>query len=198
MRSNKEKLRLHIWMLASLAFVYGLSFINPFDRLTWALETTPGLIGIIILIATYSRFRFSDSTYAMIWFGAVLLILGGFYAFGNVPFFSYLQDKFSLERNYYDRFGHIFQGIIAFAVAREYFKVKKIVNGSFWTVLVAFCLALAVSATYELFEWAVAVVFGEKADNFLAYQSDIWDAQADMLMASLGAIFMGVLTRNKG
>ena len=88
---------MHIWMLASLAFVYGLSFINPFDRLTWALETTPGLIGIIILIATYSRFRFSDSTYAMIWFGAVLLILGGFYAFGNVPFFSYLQDKFSLN-----------------------------------------------------------------------------------------------------
>jgi putative membrane protein len=50
------------------------------------------------------------------------------------------------------------------------------------------CIALAVSAAYELIEWLSAVVAGGGAVEFLGTQGDPWDAQADMLMALIGAI----------
>jgi putative membrane protein len=52
---------------------------------------------------------------------------------------------------------------------------------------------MAVSATWELFEWASAVVGGSAADDFLGAQGDIWDTQWDMFMAAIGAILSLVL-----
>ena len=49
-------------------------------------------------------------------------------------------------------------------------------------------MALAISATYELIEWAAAVALGQGADEFLGTQGDPWDTQSDMLMALIGAI----------
>ena len=49
--------------------------------------------------------------------------------------------------------------------------------------------SLAVSASYELFEWQYAVRFGgEAAEDFLGPQGDVWDAQGDMFMALCGAL----------
>jgi putative membrane protein len=57
-------------------------------------------------------------------------------------------------------------------------------------------MALAVSAGYELLEWQYAEIFGgEQAESFLGSQGDVWDAQKDMLMALLGAVFSLLLLR---
>ena len=43
--------------------------------------------------------------------------------------------------------------------------------------------------TFELFEWAAAEVFGgDLGVAYLGTQGDVWDAQKDMLLASLGAV----------
>jgi putative membrane protein len=47
---------------------------------------------------------------------------------------------------------------------------------------------LAVSASYELIEWAAALALGQGADEFLGTQGDVWDTQSDMFMALLGAL----------
>jgi putative membrane protein len=47
---------------------------------------------------------------------------------------------------------------------------------------------MAVSASWELFEWLSAVVGGSSADDFLGTQGDIWDTQWDMFMAAIGAV----------
>ena len=49
------------------------------------------------------------------------------------------------------------------------------------------CVAMAISACYELIEWAAAVALGQGADEFLGTQGDVWDTQSDMFMALIGA-----------
>ena len=48
-------------------------------------------------------------------------------------------------------------------------------------------VAMAISACYELIEWAAAVALGQGADEFLGTQGDVWDTQSDMFMALIGA-----------
>lgn len=50
-------------------------------------------------------------------------------------------------------------------------------------------ITLSVSGLYELIEWAVAdVFFKAQGDAYLGSQGDVWDAQKDMFLATLGAI----------
>jgi putative membrane protein len=50
------------------------------------------------------------------------------------------------------------------------------------------CVALALSAFYEMIEWWVAVASETGADVFLGNQGDVWDTQWDMFLALCGAI----------
>ena len=50
------------------------------------------------------------------------------------------------------------------------------------------CIALAISAVYELVEWWAALVYGADADAFLATQGDVWDTQWDMFLCLCGAV----------
>ena len=51
----------------------------------------------------------------------------------------------------------------------------------------------AISAVYEFIEWWAALALGAGADEFLATQGDPFDTQADMLMATLGAMLAQAL-----
>src|SRR5207249_2195886 len=57
-----------------------------------------------------------------------------------------------------------------------------------WLFFVVTAVCLAISASYELFEWAAAVTLRSGADAFLATQGDPWDTQWDMLTALIGAV----------
>jgi putative membrane protein len=48
------------------------------------------------------------------------------------------------------------------------------------------CVALAISALYELIEWWAALALGQGADEFLGTQGDPWDTQSDMFLALVG------------
>ena len=50
------------------------------------------------------------------------------------------------------------------------------------------CVALAISASYELIEWGTAIWLGQGADEFLGTQGDPWDTQSDMFFALMGAV----------
>jgi putative membrane protein len=50
------------------------------------------------------------------------------------------------------------------------------------------CIVLAISATYELIEWWVALAAGQGATDFLGTQGDPWDTQSDMFLALIGAV----------
>ena len=172
------------------------SGIHPHDHATWWMEVAPVLIVVPILIATYERFPLTGLLYALITVHALVLILGGAYTYARVPPGFWLQDWFMLERNPYDRIGHFMQGLVPALAAREILLRGGYVNGRRMAAFLSVCVALAVSAFYELVEWWAALALGEGADQFLGTQGDPWDTQWDMFCALLGASFgLTVLAR---
>jgi putative membrane protein len=166
-----------------------VSGIHPHDRATWWMEVAPVLVVAPILIATYERFPLTGLLYALITVHALVLILGGAYTYARVPLGFWLQDWLMLERNPYDRIGHLMQGLVPALAAREILLRGGYVNGRRMAAFLSVCVALAVSAFYELVEWWAALALGEGADQFLGTQGDPWDTQWDMFCALLGAIF---------
>lgn len=178
----------HLALLLGVAAVFLWSAWRPYDRLTWWLETLPGIIGVIILIATYRRFRFTTLCYIFIALHVCLLCVGGHYTYAREPLFNWLKSSFHWQRNYFDRLGHFAQGFVPALIAREMFIRLRVFNRPGWMPFVIICVCLGISAAYEFIEWWTALLSGSASTEFLATQGDIWDTQADMFMALLGAI----------
>jgi len=165
-----------------------VSGIQPYDRATWWMEVAPVLIAAPILVVTHRRYPLTPLLYALIFVHALVLILGGTHTYARVPLGFWLQDLLALERNPYDRIGHFMQGFVPAMVAREILLRGKFVAGARMVGFLSVCVALAVSAIYELIEWGAALALGQGADEFLGTQGDAWDTQADMFMALVGAV----------
>lgn len=172
-----------VWGLALFA-----SGIAPYDRLTWFMEVLPVLIAAPVLIATRTRLPLTTLVYVLIAIHGLILVYGGAHTYARVPLGFWLQELLGFERNPYDRIGHLAQGFVPAMVARElllrvfHIEGRKILN------FLVVCVALAISAFYELIEWWAAVVMGGGAEEFLGTQGDVWDTQWDMFMALTGAV----------
>ncbi|ACE82717.1 DUF2238 domain-containing protein [Cellvibrio japonicus] len=184
---------IHLAMLVLLAISLVASGWQPYDRATWLMEVAPVLIAIPILWFTRRSFPLTELLYWCIFFHALVLILGGAYTYARVPLGFMLQDWFELSRNPYDKIGHFFQGFVPALVAREILLRKEIVRGRTMMAFIVLCIVLAISATYELIEWAAALALGQGADEFLGTQGDPWDTQSDMFLALIGGIAALVL-----
>jgi putative membrane protein len=172
-----------------------LSSFGPADRLTWLMEVLPAIIAWPILLYLRPRFRFTDLAMALITLHGLILMLGGAYTYARVPLGFWLQDLLSLERNPYDRIGHLAQGFVPAIVARELLIRVFRIEGRKLVGFLVVCICLAISAVYELIEWAAALSLGQGADEFLGTQGDQWDTQSDMFMALLGALAALALSR---
>lgn len=184
MAGNRELLAL----LTVLCGVIGWSWLHPYDRLTWWLESVPALAGILILVCTRRRFPLTRLLYWLIAAHAVVLVVGAHYTYARVPLGFWLQDVFDLARNPYDRIGHAAQGFVPALIARELLLRKGVIKAGGWLFFAVTCIALALSAFYEIVEWWSAVIGGDGTQEFLGTQGDVWDAQWDMLTALVAAI----------
>lgn len=171
----------------ALLLLLTLSGIRPYDRTTWILEIFPILITLPILILTYRSFPLTTLLYVCIFLHAVVLMIGGAYTYARVPLGFQLADLLHLSRNPYDRIGHFFQGFVPALIAREILIRGDYVRGKKMLAFIVVCMVLAISATYELIEWAAAILLGQGADEFLGTQGDPWDSQSDMFSALIGA-----------
>lgn len=173
---------------AVLGIVFVWSAIRPHDYFTWFLEVLPAIVGVAILAAVYQKFRFTTLVYVLIALHAVILMIGGHYTYAEVPLFNWLRDEFGLARNHYDRVGHFAQGFVPALIAREVLLRRTPLRPGGWLFTIVTAICLAISALYELFEWAVAEATGTAAGAFLGTQGDVWDTQKDMALCFVGAI----------
>jgi putative membrane protein len=180
--------RLPLTCAAVVVVALVVSFIHPYSRGTWFAEVAPVFLAAPILIFTYPRFRLTDLLFVLIAVHALVLIVGGTYTYARVPLGYWIQHLLDLERNPYDRIGHFVQGFVPALIAREVLLRNRFLTSKAMTAFLCWCVAMAVSACYELIEWASAVLAGGGATDFLGSQGDPWDAQGDMLMALIGAI----------
>lgn len=164
------------------------SAINPHDYFTWFLEVAPAIIVMLLLASTWKRFPLTTILYWLILAHAIILMIGGHYTYAKVPLFDWFKEYWGLSRNYYDKVGHFFQGLVPAIAAREILLRRSPLKPGKWLFFLVVCICLAVSAFYELIEWWVALLSGEGAEAFLGTQGDVWDTQSDMAMALLGTI----------
>lgn len=173
-------------LLLALFLVY--TGVSAAEKVTWIMEVTPVIIIVPLLLLTAKRYPLTPLLYALIFFHAIILMVGGQYTYAKVPIGFDVQAWLDLSRNPYDKLGHFFQGLVPALAAREILARGQYVRGRKMLAFLVCCVALAISATYELIEWWAALAMGQGADDFLGTQGDPWDTQSDMFCALLGAL----------
>jgi len=167
-------------------FIWGA--INPYDRATWWAENIPIVAIVTALVVMYARgVRFSPLAYVLMAVLPYWHTVGGHYTFERVPF-DWFNRTFGFQRNMFDRIGHFSVGFFAFGIL-EYLLTRRAMSRTLACLFAIFAIGF-VAMSYELIEWLYAAYGGNAAAgaNFLGSQGDVWDAQKDMLMDTLGAI----------
>ena len=186
-------------MLALLSVALGIA---PHDRSDWALENALVVLFVGALAATYRRFPLSRISYTLIFLFLSLHVVGAHYTYSLVPYDTWwarltghsLNALLGWERNNFDRVVHFCYGLLLAYPVREVFLRVASVKG-FWGYFLPLDLTMSTSVLYELIEWGSAEVFGgDLGVAFLGTQGDVWDAQKDMALASLGALGAMVAT----
>lgn len=177
--------------------VYAIAWaFNPIDRHDWMLENALTVIGLAALVITYRWFPLSNISYALIFAFLCLHTIGSHYTYALVPyndwtrklFGSPLNEWFGFQRNHFDRLVHFCFGLLLAYPVRELFMRVAGAKG-FWSYYLPLDLTMSLSMLYELVEWAAAVMLGgDLGQAYLGTQGDLWDAQKDMALATLGAL----------
>jgi len=170
--------------------------IAPLDRHDWLLENVLVAITIPLLVFGYSRYRFSNPTYTLLWIFMLLHAVGAHYTYAKVPYDNWLQaltgyrldTLLHLQRNHFDRLVHFLYGALLFPAFWELFAPR--IHGSRalkFLLVIAFIMSHA--GIYEVIEWAAAAFFGgDLGVAYLGTQGDEWDAQKDMALAMCGTL----------
>lgn len=187
MKRDRKIDRSHKLMLLIFFIVLIWSAIEPYSFLTWLLEALPAIIMVLVLALTYRRFKFSTFVYLVVLTHTIILLMGSKYTYERNPFFDYLMQNFDLNRNYFDRVGHFAQGFTPAVMAKELLLRKGYLKRSKMFYYIVISMVLAISAAYELVEFAASRISGVPGYIVLSYQGDEWDTQWDMIMALLGA-----------
>jgi putative membrane protein len=197
--NNIEKMKNKFHLILVGFFLIGLivSAIEPKDYFTWLMEVFPAIIGFLVLVCSYPRFKFSKLTYVFILIHCYILFVGGHYTYAEVPLFDTLKDWLHQDRNNYDKVGHFAQGFVPAMITKEVLIRKHVLQNKAWLPVFTVCICMAISVLYEFLEWGVAICTGESADAFLGTQGYVWDTQSDMLYAAIGAICMFLFVRKK-
>lgn len=178
--------------------VLALTWIAPRWPMEQALHGSLTVVGLAWLWQHDRRWPLRTAHYASICTFMAIHSVAARWLYSNVPYDAWIaaitggwsiNDAFGLTRNHVDRVIHLLFGL-CFAPALRHF------IGQRWTALSArqaFVLAVAsvmcVSLVYEWFEWAIALSLSpEDAESYNGQQGDMWDAHADMLLATLGAL----------
>ncbi|NYY77758.1 DUF2238 domain-containing protein [Escherichia coli] len=70
------------------------------------MEVTPVIIVVPLLLATAKRYPLTPLLYTLIFFHAIILMVGGQYTYAKVPVGFEVQEWLGLSRNPYDKLGH--------------------------------------------------------------------------------------------
>ncbi len=178
---------LQVFILTFLS-VWVSTMVGTTNWSNWFMENALVFLFLGFMILTYRRYQFSDLSYLLFTVYLCLHVYGAKYTYSENPLGYWLKDHLGWERNHYDRIVHFSFGFLLAYPWRElfigWFRFPAWVG---WALPIE--ITLSVSGLYELIEWAVAdIFFKAQGDAYLGTQGDIWDAQKDMFLATLGAI----------
>ncbi len=160
--------------------------VYPRDHL---LESLLSIIFVPMLVFTYRRFRFSNTSYTLMLVFMIMHTIGSHYTYSNVVFMDPITNFFNFSRNHYDRIVHFMFGALMYYPFFELFKNNFAKKDKFVKYLFPFFFIVALGAIYEIIEWLVTIIVEpELGLAYLGVQGDIWDAQKDMALKFIGAL----------
>ncbi|HUG79060.1 MAG TPA: DUF2238 domain-containing protein [Burkholderiales bacterium] len=176
--------------------------LEPRYREDWVIENVLVAVFVVGIAASHRKLLLSRISYTLIFLFLCVHQVGAHYTYSEVPYDAWVQaltgrslnEAMGWERNHFDRLAHFLYGLLLAYPLREFFLRVADVKG-FWGYFLPLEFTIATSAIYELLEWGAALVFGgELGAAYLGTQGDIWDAQRDMALASLGALIAMLAT----
>jgi len=162
--------------------------VTPYDRFDLLLENLLVFVFVGLLAANYRRFPLSDLSYLLIVAFLALHAVGAHFTYSQAPFGWWVTEALGWERNHYDRAVHFLFGLLCAYPLRE--TVMRGTDCAGWRAgFLAFAVVLAFSSTYEMLEWAAAMLLEPEAGMaFLGTQGDVFDAQKDTTLAAVGGV----------
>ena len=178
---------LHNMIYLFIAY-FCLMAISPVQRLQWFAECTPLLAILIVLVLTYKRYRFSNSSYLMMLIFFSLHVVAAHYTYEGTPFEHWLKPLFHTKRSNYDRVVHFFFGVLISYPIRELLentmKFRRV-----WSYVLPIVFIAGISGFFEIVEWLAAAIYGKGGEErFIGMQGDIFDTQKDMAVALVGVL----------
>ncbi len=164
--------------------------ISPKYRSVWVDENILPIIFIAILIITYRKFKFSNTSYSLIFIFMILHAIGGHYSYTDVPLFNFIKENYGLIRNYYDRLVHFLFGVLFFLPVYEILtKVFKVPKGKV-ALLVTLIIMIGLKESFELIEYGYTIVRNNSLTitNYLGEQGDVFDSIKDVTVGTVGAM----------
>ncbi|MBI2518203.1 MAG: DUF2238 domain-containing protein [Opitutae bacterium] len=201
MLSAMPRARLLAVLSAALAVVIGLSAWGMHYPQDWWLENICVALGLVYLAATARGCPLSNASYVVVFAYFCLHEVGAHWTYSEVPYNDWWRGLFGVtlnellgwQRNHYDRFLHFIYGFLITHPMREQI-LQPVRARGFWSYALPVVLLTFTSTAYELIEWAAAVVFGgDLGMAYLGTQGDVWDAQRDTALATLGSILAMLL-----
>ncbi len=195
-------MRYPLVLLVVLLVVAVLLGIAPAYREDWAIENALAALGVLALVLSARRMPLSRISYTLIFAFLLLHELGAHYTYSEVPYDAWFEQltgetlsaRLGFERNHFDRLVHFSYGLLLAYPFRELF-VRVAEARGFWGYFFPLDVVMSTSMLYELIEWGAALVMGgDLGQAYLGTQGDVWDAQKDMALATLGAVLALAVT----
>ncbi len=185
-------------LLVFLVVFVGLG-LDPTSRSDWLLENFLTVLALAWAIWWYRRTPLSNLACTLLFVFGVLHEIGAHYQYSEVPYETWvaalcedcsLDALFGFQRNQFDRLVHFLYGLLITPVAAEMI-VSRVRLRGFWLFVLPVTFMMSHSLIYELIEWlAASVVAPEVGQAYLGTQGDVWDAQKDMSLATLGSLIV--------
>jgi len=184
----KRSERLPALLLTIFTVFWIIVAVSPYNRLVWLAENVLTVLLVGFLVFTYRKFRFSNTTYVLLFSYLVFHTIGSYYTYTNMPLFDWLKDIFDLSRNHYDRLVHFFFGLAFYFPVYE-FATKRLRLKGWESYLLPFLVIISFKAIYEIIEYLAVIVTQSSiiGTSFLGMQGDQWDAQKDIMFGITGA-----------
>lgn len=191
-----------ILLLIITILLFVITAINPPYPKDFFYEHIMTIIFLMVMVTSYKKFRLSNLSYTLIFIFLILHIIGARFTYSEVPyneffikFFNFDLNKFfGFERNHFDRLVHFSFGLLFAYPIRELF--WRVANAKgIWRYYLPLGEIMAFSMIYEIIEYSFAIIVGgDVAHTYLGTQGDIWDAQKDMILATLGGFITLTIT----
>ena len=181
--------------LALTLAVFAASWINPPWPLEQALHSSLTVVGLVWLWRHDRRWPMQPAQFMLICAFISVHCIAARWLYSNVPYDQWMQwltgwspqQAFGWQRNHADRLIHLLFGICFAPATLTYLRQRWPLSprqGFVLTVMAIMCVSLV----YEWLEWAIALTLSpQAAESYNGQQGDLWDAHADMLLATVGA-----------